>query len=296
MNRPIFLFMKITVILNPVVNLLTLDIMRKRKLFFLMVIISGVFLTSCEQEPEWRALFNGENLDGFDTYLGKSLGGEWDSISQAATTESVFSVIEQDGEKVIRISGEINGSLATQESFENYHLRLVFKWGETVYSRRNSGLLYHSFGDFGVAIDTWMTNIELQLMHENLGDTYLMMNTACETPAEFNDETNQWLFTPFAERQKFGLHANGPLVRKLRNVEKPLGQWNVVDLYCFDDVAVHVVNGETVMINYNTGVFENDAVKPLTSGKIQIQSEGAELFIKSLDVKPITEIPTEVLL
>jgi hypothetical protein len=67
------------------------------------------------------------------------------------------------GTGVIRISGEINGSLATRESFENYHLRLVFKWGEDVYSRRNSGLLYHSFGDFGTAIGTWMPNIEFQI-------------------------------------------------------------------------------------------------------------------------------------
>jgi hypothetical protein len=47
--------------------------------------------------------------------------------------------------------------------------------------------------------------------------------------------------------------------------------------------AVHVVNGVTVMVNNNTGVFNDGIIEPLTSGKIQIQSEGAELFIRSID-------------
>ena len=154
-----------------------------RSLTLLLAAFPGIWLAGCKPAPEWKAIYNGGNLDGFDTYLGKPLGEEWAEISEAATTESVFSIVEIDGEKAIRISGEINGSLATQESFKNYHLRLVFKWGDVVHKSRNSGLLYHSFGEFGEAHGTWMPNIELQLMHGNLGDTYLMANTACKTAA-----------------------------------------------------------------------------------------------------------------
>jgi hypothetical protein len=93
----------------------------------------------------------------------------------------------------------------------------------------------------------------------------------------------------------FGEHANGRLIRKSHDTEKPLGQWNVVELYCYGRTAIHVVNGETVMVNYNTGTYENGVVQPLTSGKIQIQSEGAELFVKSVDVRPITRLPAELL-
>lgn len=240
-------------------------------------------------------MYNGENLTGFETYLGKSLGEEWAEVSEAATKESVFSVVDMDGEKLIRISGEINGSLATRESFENYHLRLVFKWGDTVYSKRNSGLLYHSFGGFGEAHDTWMPNIELQLMHGNLGDTYLMANTTCEIPAVKNPASEQWIYTPGAPRQPFGEHANGRLIRKVEDAEKPLGEWNVVDLYCYGRTAVHVVNGKRVMVNYATGTFENGAIKPLAAGKIQLQSEGADLFVRSMAIRPIESIPVELL-
>jgi hypothetical protein len=251
--------------------------------------------TACKQEPPWKAVYNGENLEGFETYLGKSLGEEWAEVSEAATQDSVFSVVEMDGEKVIRISGETNGSLATKEAFENYHLRLVFKWGETVYSKRNSGLLYHSFGEFGEAHGTWMPNIELQLMHDNLGDTYLMANTVCETPAVKNAESEQWIYSPDAAQVSFGEHANGRLIRKIKDAEKPLGEWNVVDLYCLGTTAVHVVNGVPVMVNYETGTYENGKVKPLKSGKIQVQSEGADLYIRSMEIKPIASIPLELL-
>ncbi len=264
---------------------------------FIILAITGIILTgnSCQREQEWSALFNGQDLSNWDMFLGSSLGSDFDSLAEAATIDKVFSVVELDGENVIRISGEINGSLATPESFENYHLRLVFKWGETVYSRRNSGLLYHSFGDFGAAFGTWMPNIEFQMMHGNLGDTYLMVNTACDTEVVRNEETGQFVYTPGAESLSFGEHANGRMIRKGSDNESPLGEWNTIDLYTFGRTAVHVVNGTTVMVNTHTGVYENGVINPLVAGKVQIQSEGAELFIKSIEVKPISTLPADIL-
>ena len=263
--------------------------------FILLVISTLLVITACRREPAWEPLFNGENLDNWDKYLGSSLGPEWDDLAEAATAEEVFSVVKENGVNVIRISGEINGSLATRESFENYHLRLVFKWGDNVYSRRNSGLLYHSFGDFGTAFGTWMPNIEFQMMHQNLGDTYLMENTTCETEVEFDEERDEFVYTPGAQALTFGEHANGRLIRKSFDNEAPLGQWNTLDLYCIGRTAVHIVNEMTLMENNNTGAYEDGEILPLSSGKIQIQSEGAELFIRSIDIRPIREIPSALL-
>ncbi len=264
----------------------------KKLLFLSSIVISfSLVISSCQQEPEWRQLFNGQDLSNWDMFLGSSLGSDFDDLAEAATIEEVYSVVEEDGENVIRISGVINGSLATQESFENYHLRIVFRWGDEVFSRRNSGLLYHSFGDFGVAFGTWMPNIEFQMMHQNLGDNYLMENTTVETESRIDEERNEFFYTPGAELVQFGAHANGRLVRKSPDNEKPLGEWNTIELYTYGRTAVHVVNGETVMVNYNTGTYDNGVINPLVSGKIQIQSEGAELFLKSVEIKPITSIP-----
>jgi hypothetical protein len=268
-----------------------------KRYFLLFFVVAFAYANySCSSEKEtWQPLFNGQDLSNWDIFLGSSLGADFDDLAASATPDQVYAVVDKDGEKIIRISGEINGSLATKESFENYHLRLVFRWGEEVHSRRNSGLLYHSFGDFGAAFGTWMPNIEMQMMHQNLGDTYLMVNTTCETSVVLNADNNQYFFEPGAEVLTFGDHANGRMIRKGADHENPLGEWNTIELYCYGQTAVHVVNGITVMVNTNTGTFENDVINPLTSGKIQIQSEGAELFVRSVEIRTIDGLPEDIL-
>jgi len=265
--------------------------MKKNLLFFLSVFVLSS-LISCQSGGKWQPLFNGQDLNGWDMHLGTPLNG-FNDLAEKATNESVFSVVEENGENVIRISGEVNGSLATRDTFANYHLQLVYRWGDEVFTRRNSGLLYHSFGEFGQALGTWMVNIECQLMHERLGDTYLMNNTYCETAV--SEENGSFKYVPGGEMMKFSIEHNGPLVNKGFDAENPLGEWNTVDLYCVDRTAVHVVNGQTVMVNTNTGIVENGQVIPLTSGKIQLQAEGAELFVKSIQIRQIKEIPAEII-
>jgi len=262
----------------------------KKLSFFLITLSLIMFFTSCEKP--WQPLFNGENLDNWDKHLGTPLTG-YEDLALTATPGNVFTVVEENGEKLIRISGVVNGSLATRDTFQNYHLQLVFKWGDEIFSRQNSGLLYHSFGDFGVAIGTWMTNIECQLMHERLGDTYLMENTYCETAVK--EVEGGFIYAKDGEVKKFGKDFNGQGIKKAVDAENTLGEWNTVDLFCVGQTAVHVVNGQITMVNNNTGKVENGQVIPLTSGKIQLQSEGAELFVKSIQIKPIKEIPAELL-
>lgn len=263
--------------------------MKKLHFFFSLAFMSVLF---CSCEKPWQSLFNGENLDGWDTYIGTPLKG-FDNLRAIATTEKVFQVVNVEGEKLIHISGEVNGSLATVDTFANYHLQLVFKWGDKVYTRQNSGLLYHSFGEFGEAHGTWMVNIECQLKHENLGDTYLMNNTYCETTVK--NDGDRFIFAKDGELTKFGKEFNGVGIKKVIDAENVLGEWNTVELYSVGRTTVHVVNGKVTMINSNTGRFEDGQVLPLQSGKIQIQSEGGDLYIKTVQIKPIKKIPEEIL-
>jgi hypothetical protein len=267
--------------------------MKNIRLTFIIFCLSLIFL-SCEKEKPWQSLFNGQNFENWDKFIGTPLKG-FDSLAQLATVENIFTVVDDHGTKLIRIAGSVNASLATKESFGNYHLKLVFKWGEKVYTTRNSGLLYHGSGDFGVAFGTWMACIECQLMHENLGDTYLMGNRVCSAASMKNDSTGKFTFSPGAGLSEFGELFNGRSVKKRVDAEKPLGEWNTVELYSLGETTVHVVNGVTVMVNQKTGLNENGVVKPLTSGKIQLQSEGGELFVKSVEITPITKIPPEIL-
>lgn len=252
------------------------------------ILLSGTILTGFAQ----KQLFNGADLKGWDIYIGAAVKG-FEDLKEKATPESTYSVIKMDGQNVIRISGDVFASLATKKEYGNYHLRLEFKWGEKVYGNRNSGLLYHSFGDFGAAFGTWMTNIEHQLMHEKLGDTYLMNNTCCETSVKKLDD-GKFQFSKEGKVEKFGESFNGRGVVKGTDAEKPLGEWNTVDLYCFGTTSVHVVNGKVVMVNKNNSKEENGKLIPLTKGKIQIQSEGAELFVRKVEIEKIKEIPANL--
>jgi hypothetical protein len=252
--------------------------------------LSIIILLFISAKPAKEHLFNGRNLDNWDKHIGTALNGH-EELRKSATPEKVFSVVEKDGEKLIRISGEINGSLATQKAFGDYHLRLVFKWGDKIYTAQNSGLLYHSFGEFGVALGTWMAAIEHQLKHESVGDTYLMANTNCVTSAQKASDGRSFTFNPESEKFNFGEKGTARSIKKATDMEKPIGEWNIVDLYCFGQTSVHVVNGKVVMINTNCGIYDGDQIKPLTSGKIQIQSEGSELYIRSINIEPIKKLP-----
>lgn len=237
-----------------------------------------------------KSLFNGKNLKNWEIFLGSPITG-FEDLAKQATPASTYNVVQLDGQKVIHISGDIFASLATKAEYADYHLRLEFKWGEKVYGKRNSGLLYHSFGPFGAAFGTWMANIEHQLMHDNLGDTYLMANTACESKVSKSEDGKTFTYTPEGKTTSFSENSNGRSIKKAKDAEKPLGEWNTVDLYCFGQTSVHVVNGQVVMVNTNCSTSENGKNVPLTKGKIQIQSEGGEFFIRKIEIEKIKSIP-----
>jgi len=244
-------------------------------------------------KPDWTNLFNGENLDDWDMHIGKPLNG-FEDLAASLKVGDVFSVVELAGEKVIRISGNVNASLATRESYQNYHLQMQFKWGEEVFTKKNSGLLYHSYGDFGVGLGTWMSSHELQLMTGSVGDSYRMGDTYCEVPVVKTDDVT-YVYDALGQKTGFGKDEASKIARKAEDLEKPQGEWNTVELYCFGDVAVHVVNGAVVMINYSSGKYEDGSVKPLTAGKIQFQSEGGEMFMRNLKIRNIEAIPEGLL-
>ena len=267
--------------------------MSKRTIcIFFVGVISGAttFITA---QSEWKHLFNGKDLSGWEVFVGPE---EEDGEPLGLNNDplGLFTVTELDGENVLRISGEINASIATRKEFENYHLTLEFRWGQKVFTRRNSGLLYHSYGDFGVGLGVWMSSHELQLLTGHIGDSYRMGNTCCEIPVIVNPEGG-FIYNSTGEKTESFPGSKSVIVAKDKDYENPVGEWNRVELYCYGRTAVHVVNGKVNMINYNSGKYlENGTVEPLTRGRIQIQSEGGELFVRSVKIRPIDQIPPEL--
>lgn len=92
--------------------------------------------------------------------------------------------------------------------------------------------------------------------------------------------------TAFSEKSPAGRHAV-----KSPDAENSTGEWNTLEVYCFGDSAIHVVNGLVNMKLYNSRQLDGDAETPLKKGKIQFQSEGAEVFYRRIELEKISALP-----
>lgn len=267
----------------------------------------GYFIELNEPKVPWHYLLNNKDLSGWDTYIGPAFGPDGKAAPGAAPVglnkddKQVFSVVTEDGQKALRISGEQFGGISTVESFENYHLQLQFKWGKQKWpprdkDKRDSGILYHANGPHGADWGFWMQSQEFQIQEGDCGDYWGVAGGAFDVPAQKQGEKD-WVYDPEGAMQAFSeKSAAGRHCIRSANLEKPVGEWNTIDIYVLGDTAVHMVNGKVNMVLYHSrrpaakGGFE-----PLTKGKIQLQSEGAEVFYRNIRMLPITEIPTNLL-
>ena len=63
------------------------------------------------------------------------------------------------------------------------------------------------------------------------------------------------------------------------------GAWNHVDIVVQGGAAKHQLNGQDVTTGAGfTVAWPGEAAQPLTCGKIQLQSEGAEIFFRRVQL------------
>jgi hypothetical protein len=283
-------------------------------LFRLILIAALLGAAPSHAQDGWRSLWNGKDLTGWTTWMTRpEPGSEVPGLKRDADgryTEpigsnrdplKVFTVVPNvDGRPAMRISGEVFGEIRTKESFENYHLRFQFKWGEkkwapreSAQTPRDSGLLYHVHAEPGAGGRVWARSIELQIQERDVGDLYAVGSAiavrarprAGTKPALFEyDPAAEWVF--FSQSQGM----SGRCV-KMPDNERPTGEWNTVELVAFRQEAIHIVNGQVVMRLHAPMRIDGALPAPITSGPIILQSEGAEVFYRNIQVRPITAIP-----
>jgi hypothetical protein len=273
---------------------------------FLKVVILFCLLCSfSSRKTSWKPLFNGKDLSGWDTYLGPRYDTtlkkrDTIAIGLNADPAHVFGVVKMGDENVIRISGENFGGISTTSEFENYHLQLQFRWGELKWAprkkaKRDSGLMYDAVGPHGADGGNWMRSHEFQIQEGDCGDYWACAGAVSDVKAR-KEKENTYIYDPNGTQMTFS--SVSPLGRhciKYPDGEKPSGEWNTVDLYCFGGTSVHVINGKVVMVLNNSRQVVQDKEIPLTKGKIQIQSEGSEVYYRDIKVCPIDKIPSDIL-
>ncbi|RVU00147.1 DUF1080 domain-containing protein [Mucilaginibacter limnophilus] len=213
----------------------------------------------------------------------------------------VFSVEMIDGQPVLHISGQVYGGLSTKTEFENYHFKAEFKWGEKKYEprlkdKRDNGILYHATEPHGQFWNVWMRAHEFQVQEGDFGDYYSLVGVGMDIHARVKDSTAKhpdWVYDPAAPVVQFTSNRTpASTCRRIADYEKPHGEWNTLELYCFGTTSVHVVNGHVVMI------LENSRISPKTGdettlkkGKIQIQSEAAEAYYRNISIQKLDKMP-----
>lgn len=193
---------------------------------------------------------------------------------------------------MLRISGEDWGGIATRKEYENYKLITEWKWGgPTMGDRkekaRDSGILVHAVGEDGAYSGVWLESIESQIIEGGVGDYILVGGKSRPTmSAELRFDSKKQAYwhegAPMVDHSgRFNWFGRDPMwkdvigFRGANEVEKPMGEWNRQEVICDGDSITTVVNG--IVVNR---AFRSSHRK----GKIQIQSEGAEILFRRIEL------------
>ncbi|WP_058754564.1 3-keto-disaccharide hydrolase [Sphingomonas endophytica] len=257
-----------------------------------------------------RELFNRRDLTGWETWLGypdpavtyRDRPGATPIGRSRATTGDV-AVKTIDGQPALWVKGQTWGAIVHDADLRDYHLRLEYRWGDQRWAPRadkapNNGLLYHTHGAPGAVFGTWQPSVEFEMMP---GSTGMAVAVGRDVRIRTTAALDPTLISPPIRYRMGGKPVeivNGTLiwnVENARDAERPAGEWNTLDLYVLGDRAVHVVNGVPVMVVEGLATVAADGTRtPLTHGRIQLQSEGAETWFRRVAVEPIDRLPKVV--
>lgn len=221
-------------------------------------IVASLLIPTLLSAAEPVALFNGKDLGGWST-----------DVPKADTDPAISpSFIVRDG--MLVSLGKPSGHLVTEQKFSNYKLVVEYRFPK---GGGNCGVLVHASKP-RVLYNMFPQSIEVQMMHENAGD-FWCIGENIEVP---DMEQRR----PRKEGQKYG----GTLsdARRILNLtdgsEKPLGEWNILEIECKGhEVKVHV-NG--TLVNHGTQCT-------VTSGRIALQAEGAEVEFRKVELTQLSD-------
>lgn len=204
-----------------------------------------------------RSLFNGTDLSGWHVDVPK--------MDDDPTARNPF--IVRDG--MLVSLGTPGGHLITDDTYQDYRLEVQYRFAG---KPGNCGVLVHASTPRAL-YDMFPQSIEVQLEHGNAGDFWCIV----EDIAVPNMEERR------GPKERWG--STGDKLRRIPNLtdnsEKPLGEWNRMVVECLGDSVKVWVNDD--LVNHGFG-------STAASGQIALQSEGAEVEFRKLELTPITAL------
>jgi len=222
-----------------------------------LVILLALALSACtpKQADSGKPLFNGKDFSG------------WHVDVPAMDTSDISSpFIVREG--MLVSLGEPRGHLITDEVYENYRLEIEYRFTGTP---GNCGVLVHTSTPRAL-YGMFPQSIEVQMMHENAGDFWCIMEDITVPDMETRrGPKEEWGITDGKARR---------IINLTDGSENPLGEWNTMVIECVADEIKVWVNGE--LVNHGTKATA-------TRGQIAVQAEGSEVEFRKLQLTKLDD-------
>jgi hypothetical protein len=243
------------------------------------------------QADGWIPLFNGRNLDGWYSMLSTSGRGVAETRGYLSVENGMIHILGNPPK-----DGPVEtGYFATNQEYENYRVRVEYKWGTSRFpprleAKRDNGLIYHVVGPDAV----WPTCAECQIQETDTGDAWMLTGARAARSRNLFDLPETVVPGAPAPPPRPGATPPAPLVPVTGRIFKEgdfekVEDWNVVEVVTRGDRSLHIVNGR---INNALSMIQRPDPQnpgqfiPLTRGKIALQIEYAEMWVRRVEIRP----------
>jgi hypothetical protein len=213
-------------------------------------------------------LFNGKNFHGWTFYLEQK-----DYNAGGKGKISDFAAVKPGG--VIELTPKLHGALITKKDYLNYKVHVEWRWVDPK-ARNNTGLFLRIRPPF-----VWdMEHAEMagfyqvQISPGQSGDLWVL-GAYSETKLKTDSARS---FKPFGDLEGNPMMGSMRRHLKIKDAEKPAGEWNTLDV---------TIDGKNVSVNVN-GELVNEGTNLVDlPGRFGLESEFGPVQFRNIRLTPI---------
>lgn len=276
--------------------------MKVLKCFFLSGLFAATFLPASAATVEPLSAAEAEKVtERIELLTNGDIAKHWytwlKGEGRDADTNKVFTA---EG-NTLKVSGQGMGCVTTLKAYRDYRLSLEYRYVDNDIQlnkkdARDGGILFHSTGADGAFGGIWMSSFECNIIQGATGDLIVVGDRKgkpgvyrCKgrvDPATKGKECQRWSadgeIVAIVDWGRIRRPDVNPEWKNLMSEpispnEKPIGEWNKVEVVCNGDKAEFYFNG------MKTGEYWD--LNP-SSGRIQLQSEGFGIEYRNIVLSP----------
>lgn len=216
--------------------------MKTRKLQIIIILLAVLATLPLPASAQGKKDQKANKTKTIQLFNGKNLKN-WDFFLRDNSVDPAGIFTLQNS--VIHIKGDPFGYMRTKQQYSDYNLHVEYRYPAEL---TNSGVFIHAQKPDTI----WPKTVEVQLKAGNAGDF------VCMNGAEMNEQKNK---------------SSRVVAKMSESNEKPVGEWNTLDINCSGNTIEVTVNGK--FQNRGTGIN-------ISKGHICLQSEGKDIEFRNV--------------